>query len=112
MLGETASEKLVCQCPVDRMDKYILACDLCRPRLRRNAGNSYKSMPNDLLEETLTLLNKRPSDLKLRAIAREAGLQASWISALHLNQIKEPSIIKVQKLYNYLIQHSQVSNVE
>lgn len=55
-----------------------------------------------LLSATLRLLQNRPYSKTLKAISEETGVPEGWIKSLSNNRIKEPSCIRIEKLYCYL----------
>lgn len=55
-----------------------------------------------LLEETLKLLSNRSSVLTLPAISAETKIPLAWLKLFAANGIKDPSVNRVQALYEYL----------
>lgn len=53
-----------------------------------------------LLQKTVTLLNK--STQPLNDIAEKSGLPYDWLVGIKYERIKEPSVNRIQKLYEYL----------
>lgn len=60
------------------------------------------TMNSSLRDRTLDLLQNRSVKITLRKIAEDTGLPEGWLSAFHTNSIDEPSVNKVQTLYEYL----------
>lgn len=55
-----------------------------------------------LYNQTLILLQNRSNKLTLEKIAEDTGLKESWLSMFNQNRIPEPSVNKIQTLYEYL----------
>ena len=55
-----------------------------------------------LLERTLHLARNRPRSLKYDVIVLETGLKRRWLEEFIAGRIDDPSVVKVEKLYNYL----------
>ena len=55
-----------------------------------------------LLHETLHLLRQRPRSVTYEKIEEATGLKASWLSMLASDDIKDPSVNSIQKLYEFL----------
>lgn len=55
-----------------------------------------------LYERTLELLRGRPEELTLSKICKETGLKIDWIAKFVQGKVTDPSVNKVQKLYEYL----------
>lgn len=55
-----------------------------------------------LLDETVSRLANAPAHLSLTQIAKEAGLQLSWLSDFARGRINDPGVTKVQALHDYL----------
>lgn len=58
-----------------------------------------------LLEKTKQLLAERPRYKTYALIASEIGVSEYWILNLVTGKMPEPSVVKVQKLYEYLSGH-------
>jgi hypothetical protein len=59
-----------------------------------------KANTNSLCEHTLTLLRK--SKTPLPDLAQQAGLPFYWLKSFKSGTIKDPSVNRVQQLYEYL----------
>lgn len=57
-------------------------------------------MSVSLNERTLELLSKRSESLK--SISKKTSLSEAWLDAYAYNRTKNPSVKKVQELYEYL----------
>ena len=55
-----------------------------------------------LRDRTLYLVQERPARIKLTRIARDTGLPLSWLSAFTRGEIDEPSVCRIECLYEYL----------
>jgi hypothetical protein len=55
-----------------------------------------------LYNKTLELIQNRSVKLKLVQIAKDTGLSESWLQAFSYGDIPDPSVNKIQKLYEYL----------
>jgi hypothetical protein len=53
-----------------------------------------------LYEKTLQLLEV--TDVPVRTISEESGLPYDWLIGIKYDRIKNPSVNRVQKLYEYL----------
>lgn len=59
--------------------------------------------PQCLLTATRKMLRERPKSLTLDKIISDTGLKRTWLNTmLSENESVEPSVIKVQKLFEYL----------
>lgn len=58
--------------------------------------------PGTLLTRTLTLLHDREKDIL--TIANESGIPFYWVRHFATGKTKDPSVNKVQALYEYLTQ--------
>lgn len=59
-------------------------------------------MNENLLETTLQMLKQRPSEVTLPMVAERAGVKYDWLTALLYGRIRHPSVVRVQKLHDYL----------
>ena len=59
--------------------------------------------PKDVIEQTLKLLQDRPSRISLKDISKATGLKRGWLSMFHQGKITNPSFLTLQTLRNYLI---------
>lgn len=57
--------------------------------------------PESLLDRTYQLLSERT--LSLREIAEQTKLDESWLAKFHRKVIPDPSVNKVQRLHDYLV---------
>lgn len=57
----------------------------------------------DLLSETVRLV--RSSDRPLSEICKAARVTPRWFYMVESGEIADPSIVRIQRLYNYLKQH-------
>ena len=55
-----------------------------------------------LFRKTLELIQTRSVRLTLRKISEDTGLSESWLEGFHEGRIQNPSVNRVQKLYEYL----------
>lgn len=55
-----------------------------------------------LREKTLYLLRNRPSTINLKDVAEGSGLTESWIKSFHLGNLKHPSVVHIETLYEFL----------
>lgn len=55
-----------------------------------------------LYDKTVKLLRERPVTKPLRVVAAETGLTESFLNSLIVGSSKEPSVNKIETLYNYL----------
>jgi hypothetical protein len=58
-----------------------------------------------LLDKTLHMM--KSTSLKVREICREADLSTRWYYDLLSGDIKDPSVNRVQRLYDYLSSHER-----
>jgi hypothetical protein len=56
---------------------------------------------SDLLARTYELLDRRGT-VSLRQIALETGLGQDWLDKFSQRRIREPGVVKVQRLHDYL----------
>lgn len=63
-------------------------------------------MKSKLAEKTLELLNNRSVKLKFKDIANATGVPEGWIKVFNTGTIKEPSVVRVEKLYEFLASKS------
>lgn len=56
----------------------------------------------DLLEKTIQLINERPYNIKLADIAKATGTTTVWLSKLANGGMNDPSVVKVQAVYEFL----------
>lgn len=59
-----------------------------------------------LLKETLKLLNA--SKLPSSVIASNAGVNLPWLESVKYGRVKDPGVIKIEKLNSYLKKASKV----
>lgn len=57
----------------------------------------------DLLTETIRLV--RASERPLSEICKAVGVTPRWFYMVESGEIADPSIVRIQRLYNYLKQH-------
>jgi hypothetical protein len=57
---------------------------------------------SQLLDETWTLLAKRPADVTFERIARESGLSIHWLHKMSRRAIPDPGVVRVERLHRYL----------
>lgn len=55
-----------------------------------------------LMAETLRLLKNRPKDLTLPDIEKATQIPFYWLRKFTSGEIKDPSVNRVQRLYEYL----------
>ncbi len=55
-----------------------------------------------LYERTLQLLKDRPHTLTFQKIETETEIKIPWLSKFVIGEIKDPSVNKIQKLYEFL----------
>lgn len=55
-----------------------------------------------IYDKTLALLQNRSVQLTLKRISEDTGLDEGWLSTFNRGVVKEPSVNKVQTLYEYL----------
>ena len=55
---------------------------------------------NTLYERTMQLLEA--SELSLREIAEKSGVPYDWLTAIKYDRIKNPSVNRIQALYEFL----------
>lgn len=60
-------------------------------------------IPQNLLEETIKLLNERDRSLTIKIIAADLNFSISWLHKLAQNNIPNPGVNQIIKLHNYLI---------
>lgn len=60
----------------------------------------------DLLETTIALARK--SRLDRAEICREIGVTVRWYQKVLAGQIPEPSVVKIQRLHDYLVEHADL----
>lgn len=60
-----------------------------------------KEIDSVLFKKTVELYKNRPNSLKIETIVEETGLKESWLNNFADNG-SEPSVVKIEKLYNYL----------
>jgi transcriptional regulator with XRE-family HTH domain len=63
-------------------------------------------MSEKLYEATRSLLAAQPRTISLASIAEGAGVKRSWLSAFSRDEIPDPGVKKVQRLYDYLSQRA------
>lgn len=56
---------------------------------------------------TVTLLQNRPRTLTLEVIAKKTNTNIHWLERLARDEIPEPGINKVQRVYKFLTTHSE-----
>lgn len=56
----------------------------------------------NLCEKTKKLLNERPRKLLLANISFETGLTVPWLKKFAIGEIENPSVNRIQKLYEFL----------
>lgn len=61
-----------------------------------------KTEQQPLLARTVQLLQDRPEDLTILKIQEATGLPFHWLTKMAANQIPNPSVNRVQRLYEYL----------
>jgi hypothetical protein len=54
------------------------------------------------LAETLRLLRERPKNITLALITEETGLPKPWLDSILYRENPDPSITRIELLYNYL----------
>lgn len=54
------------------------------------------------LAETLRLLRERPKNITLALITEETGLPKPWLDSILYRENPDPSINRIELLYNYL----------
>lgn len=55
-----------------------------------------------LRDETRNLLLNRPSTLDFESIARQLGVSKSWLQKFANNEIKNPGVVTIQTLNQFL----------
>ncbi len=55
-----------------------------------------------LYTRTVFLLQTRPAQLTLYAISQKTGLPLGWLNMLSQGRILNPSVNKIERLYNFL----------
>lgn len=55
-----------------------------------------------LRDRTLSLLQDRPARVSLKLISEETGLPESWLSMFGQGNIDDPSVNRIETLYEYL----------
>ena len=55
-----------------------------------------------LRDKTLALVRAVPRSVTLQQIADEAGLPAAWLSAFARGEIDNPSVCRIERLWEYL----------
>ena len=55
-----------------------------------------------LYKTTILLLENRPYCITYAELAEASGVSESWIKALGQGRMHDPSVVKVEKLYNAL----------
>lgn len=58
--------------------------------------------PGELLTKVLTMLSDRPRDVSYKDISDKLNLPEPWIKAVATGQIKDPSVNRIEMLYEYL----------
>ena len=61
-----------------------------------------------LLPYTLQLLESRPRGLTYLKVSRGTGLTVSWLNKLASGAIREPSVVKITRLWCYLMRNNHV----
>lgn len=56
-----------------------------------------------LLNRTMELMRERNSELTYDVIAAETGLGFAWLARLMSNRVKNPNVIYVEALHDYLV---------
>lgn len=56
----------------------------------------------DLYQKTIELITNRNRTLTYPVLAEKTGLSKHWIEKFAQGEIQQPSVIKVQKLYEFL----------
>jgi len=56
-----------------------------------------------LLERTIALYNHALTERTAKEIAELSGLDEAWLSRFRRGRIAEPSVVKVQRLHDWLI---------
>ena len=59
-------------------------------------------MTQTLNEKTLKLLRERPNCIKFKQIEKDTGLPKGWLYMYAKGKITNPSVNRIEKLYNYL----------
>jgi len=57
----------------------------------------------DLLAKTIALLNV--TNIPFKQISKDTGLKDRWLRLVKDGDIEEPSVVKIEKLYNYLVKN-------
>lgn len=55
-----------------------------------------------LRDKTLNLLNDYLVKVKLKAVAKDTGLELRWLAMFKNGDIKNPSVNRIETLYEYL----------
>lgn len=55
-----------------------------------------------LRDETLRLLADRPARITFKRISKDTGLPESWLSMFGNGSINDPSVNRIETLYEYL----------
>lgn len=55
-----------------------------------------------LYDRTLHLIKTRPANLTFDEIARDTDIKASWLRCFARGKIGDPSVNRIQTLYEYL----------
>lgn len=59
-------------------------------------------MQTKLRDKTLELLIKSSERIKLVSIANDTGLEVRWLNLFKKGEIREPSVNKIETLYEHL----------
>lgn len=59
-------------------------------------------MDTSLRDKTLKMLKERDSSFTFRVIQKETGIKEDWLNKFAQGLIDDPSVNKIQTLYNYL----------
>ena len=59
-------------------------------------------MKSELMAETIRLMKARPHGSSYRQLSAETKIPQGWLRALQLGNIKEPSVVRIETLYQHL----------
>lgn len=59
----------------------------------------------DIQDDILERLRTRPRRITLRDVSRGTGVSESYLAKLLSGEIKEPSLVKAWRIYNFLRNH-------
>lgn len=63
---------------------------------------TFKMVESVLFHTTFRLLEERPRTVTYADLATQSGVPEAWIKAFGQGRMRDPSVVRVEKLYNAL----------